>query len=128
MKCRPVEIEMPEGYTKEVTECNEVRDMPKNLKGVAVYDRDLILINEDLEDLKKLGISNPELYVSIHEKEHFKHPYLTGIRGEYKIRKISDKKYEMETGERIDTAIPYLLGIFNSFYENFVQNLEKTFD
>ena len=103
MECRQVEIDMPEGYKKGVTVCDDVGFLPPNIKGVT-NKRNLILISRYLHDL---GIPNPKLYVWIHERNHVRHPEKT----EYEIREISDKEYYNRTGIRINTTNDYL------FYE-----------
>ena len=99
MGCTQVEINMPEGYKKKVNVC-KTSYLPRNVKG-ATNKRDLILINEYLDDL---GIKDPELYVWIHERRHMQHPE----KGEYKIRLESDEEYYQRTGEKINTAGDYL--------------------
>jgi len=54
MRCKQVELVMPEGHKKDVTVCDKVK-LPTHIKG-ATNKTDLILINEYLSDL---GIPNP---------------------------------------------------------------------
>jgi len=99
MRCIQTEIPMPGGYKRRVDVCR-TSSLPYNVKG-ATNKRDLILINEYLEDL---NVSDPDLYVWIHERNHMQHPE----KGEFKIRRMSDKEYYQKTGERINTALDYL--------------------
>jgi len=119
MQCEKVEIEMPEGYKKEVIECEDV-DLPRNIKG-ETNKIDLIFIGKYLEDLKEIGISRPKMYVRIHERYHMKHPE----KGEYEIREMSDKEYYRLTGERVDT-ITYLSS--REDYPRYAENLIRKFD
>lgn len=98
MYCVPVEIEMPDGYKRNVDLCRDA-DLPRNIKGVT-NKKDKILISKYLDDLYDLGISEPETYVLIHEANHILHPEMS----EYQIRKKSDVDYKAITGEKIDTA------------------------
>jgi len=119
MQCEKVEIEMPEGYKKEVIECEDV-DLPRNIKG-KTNKIDLILIGEYLEDLKEIGISRPKLYVRIHERYHMKHPE----KGEYEIREMSDKEYYRLTGESVDTTAYLSVG---EDYSRYANSLIRKFD
>jgi hypothetical protein len=95
MDCEEIELKMPEGYKKDVTVCRNV-DMPPNIKGATNGD-DLILISSYLDDLP---VSDPDLYVMIHEANHIYYP----DKSEYEIRVLSDKDYHRLTGEKIDTT------------------------
>jgi len=109
MECRQIELEMPEGYKKDVTVCKDV-DLPSHIKG-ATNKEDIILISKYLSDL---DVPDPELYVWIHEFNHMLYPEKT----EYEIRRISDKEYKMRTGIEIDTTS----------YFSYANHLEKEFD
>ena len=106
MKCKEVELEMPEGYKRDVTVCDDVK-LPTHIKG-ATNKTNLILISEYLDDL---GIPYPELYVWIHESNHVKYPR----KSEYEIRRMSDREYERKTGIKIDTTS----------YFNYIKNLKN---
>jgi hypothetical protein len=95
MNCEEIQLGMPGGYKKGVTVCRDV-DMPPHIKGVTNGD-DLILISKYLDDLP---VSDPDLYVMIHEANHIYYPK----KSEYEIRVISDRDYYRLTGERINTV------------------------
>ncbi len=116
MKCEEIELDMPGGYKKDVTVCRDV-NLPPNIKGVTNGD-DLILINRYLSDL---GVSDPELYVMIHEANHIYYPR----KSEYEIRVISDRDYHRLTRENINT-VDYLLT--NEDYKKYADNLIREFD
>jgi len=116
MKCKQVELEMPEGHTKDVTVC-KTGLLPSYIKGLT-NKTDLVLINKYLGDLRELGISHPELYVDIHELNHIKFPE----ESEYEIRVRSDKEYKEVTGEKINTSVGFL------GYTNYVKRLEREFN
>jgi len=109
MECKQVEVEMPEGYKKDINVCTGI-PMPRNIKGMTNKE-DLIVISNYLDDL---GISDPELYVFIHELNHIRHPE----KSEYEIRKMSDRDYRMITGEETDTTCYF------SFL-NYIKKLES---
>ena len=118
MRCEQVELKMPEGYKRDVTVCYGVK-LPRNVKG-ATNKTNLVLINEYeyLEDLRKLGIRYPLLYVKIHEFNHIRN----SEKSEYEIREMSDKDYEDATGEKINTTIGF------PDYRNYIKRLEKEFN
>jgi hypothetical protein len=116
MDCKEIELEMPGGYKKDVTVCRNV-DMPPNIKGATNGD-DLILISKYLDDLH---VSDPDLYVMIHEANHIYYPR----KSEYEIRVISDRDYYRLTGEKINT-VDYLLT--NEDYKKYADNLIREFD
>jgi hypothetical protein len=119
MQCEKVEIEMPEGYKKEVIECEDV-DLPRNIKG-ETNKIDLILIGKYLEDLKEIGISRPKLFVRIYERYHMKHPE----KDEYEIREMTDKEYYRLTGEKVDTTAYLSSG---EEYSRYTNKLIRKFD
>lgn len=116
MDCEEIQLGMPGGYKKDVTVCRNV-DMPPNIKGATNCD-DLILINSYLDDLP---VSDPDLYVTIHEANHIYYP----DKGEYEIRVISDRDYYRLTGEKINT-VRYLSN--GEEYERYAERLGKEFD
>ena len=84
-----------------------------SIKGVTDKRR-YIIINEYLDDLRDMGISDPELMVKIHELYHVIHPK----DGEYQTRKNADDEYGSITGEEVDTAGEYekwIEGMNNKF-------------
>jgi hypothetical protein len=110
MECVPIELEMPDGYKRNVDVCRDAK-LPRNIKGTT-NKKDKILISRYLDDLHELGISDPERYVLIHECFHILHPE----KSEYEIRRLADKEYEWQTGEKIDTTT----------YFNFLEHIRKT--
>lgn len=116
MNCTDIELNMPEGYKKDVTVCRDV-DMPPYIKGATNGD-DLILISGYLDDLH---VSDPDLYVMIHETNHIYYP----DKSEYEIRVISDRDYYRLTGERINT-VKYLSN--GEDYKRYRECLCKKFD
>jgi hypothetical protein len=116
MDCEEIQLGMPGGYKKDVTVCRNV-DMPPNIKG-ATNGEDLILISKYLDDLH---VSDPDLYVMIHEANHIYYPK----KSEYEIRVISDRDYYRLTGEKINT-VKYLSN--GEEYVRYAERLGKEFD
>lgn len=110
MECRQIELEMPEGYTRNVDVCTDA-NLPNNIKGMT-DKRNKIFINKYLDDLHNLGISDPETYVLIHECFHIIYPE----KSEHEIRVMADEEYEWQKGEKIDTT----------GYFSFLDNIKKT--
>ena len=116
MNCEEIELSMPGGHKKDVTVCRNV-NMPPNIKGATNGD-DLILISKYLDDLP---VSDPNLYVVIHETNHIYFPN----KSEYEIRVMSDRDYYRLTGESIDTT-KYLSN--EEYYTRYIERLSEEFD